>query len=454
MRKNINKIVAFAIGISIMSGSIMPVFAADITQSNIAQSSVAQSNTTQKTLTQSTSTTNVKTNNIQTITNQKVLLTLEDAIKSAISISDTLALDDKTISYQNKTNDLKEKQDDSNNVSGDVEDFHNDTADIQLKKAQQKRDFDEDSLRKKVNDKYNDIVTSQIQINKAAKELEVKNKGFEDDETRESLGMKRLIDVKSTQLEVQKLQNEQKTNQNKLKDLEYSFKVLTGKDVNQYSLEQDIKFEPLKIDGSIDEYLDNSIDSYLKYTEQLVKLNKDYYDKDYEKDNGITTDDMDTAETAAKSATKLPMPVDTTDPDFATKYKAYTDSVDTYNNTVNKYTGILASRLTYLNTKLGNYQDETNLNKNKKDFKDQLKTLYTNLLTAEDNINYYKKNIEITNENLSNSKLKYDLGMITESAYNTEAIKSEQSDLDLRAEVINYNITKEKIQKPWIAFSN
>jgi len=32
MRKNINKVVAFAIGISVMSGSIMPVFAADTTQ--------------------------------------------------------------------------------------------------------------------------------------------------------------------------------------------------------------------------------------------------------------------------------------------------------------------------------------------------------------------------------------------------------------------------------------
>ena len=33
MRRNINKIVALAIGISVMSGSIMPVFAADTTQS-------------------------------------------------------------------------------------------------------------------------------------------------------------------------------------------------------------------------------------------------------------------------------------------------------------------------------------------------------------------------------------------------------------------------------------
>jgi hypothetical protein len=61
MRKNINKIVALAIGISVMSVSIMPVFAADTKSTSIA--------------------------NIQT--NQKPILTLDDAIKSASSISDT-----------------------------------------------------------------------------------------------------------------------------------------------------------------------------------------------------------------------------------------------------------------------------------------------------------------------------------------------------------------------------
>ena len=114
--------------------------------------------------------------------------------------------------------------------------------------------------------------------------------------------MKRSIDLKTTELEIENLQNAQETSQNTLKDLEYSFKVLTGKDVTQYNLEQDIKFEPLKIDGSIDEYLDNAIDSYLKYSEQLVKLNKDYYDKNYENDNNASSKDIQDAEDAVKKA--------------------------------------------------------------------------------------------------------------------------------------------------------
>jgi outer membrane protein TolC len=428
MRKNINKIVALAIGISVMSGSIMPVFAADITQST-------------------------STTNIQTQTNPKSVLTLDDAIKSAISISDTLTLDEMKISYQDKTNDITKKQDDFNNVVDDKESYDNDTADNSLNKLKQQRDFDEDILIHKVTTKYNDIVTSQMKIDEATKELEIKNNDLENSKFKASLGMTIDVDLKSSELDIQNLQNTQKSSENALKDAEYSFNVLTGKDVSKYSLEQDVKFEPLKIDGSIDEYLDNAIDSYLEYTEQLVKLNKDYYDKNYEEDNKLTTDDLTAAETAAEAAKAVGKPT-LSDPTSLTAYEQYQKDTTTYNNTINNYTGILASRLTYLKTKLSNYQDETTLNENKKKFKDNLKTYYTNLLASEDKINYYKQNIEINNEKLSNLKVKYDLGMITDSAYNTQVASSEDLDLQLRSELINYNNLKEDIQKPWIAFSN
>ena len=94
MRRNVNKIVALAIGISVISGNIMPVFAAETTQST-------------------------SIDNIQTQTNQKSVITLDDAIKSAISISDTLILDGNKITYQDKTNDINEALDDFNNVSDD-----------------------------------------------------------------------------------------------------------------------------------------------------------------------------------------------------------------------------------------------------------------------------------------------------------------------------------------------
>jgi len=429
MRKNINKIVAFAIGISIMSGSIMPVFAADSTQST----------STAKVETQ-TSQTNI---NIQQ-TNKKTVLTLDDAINLAISNSDTLALDIKKINYQSNINDTNEELDDYNNVNGDQEDFKDDTRDLTLKQLKQQKDFDEDVLREKVTEKYNGIVTSQIKIDKAAKALIIKNKELEDTKFKESLGMVTLTDLKSTELEIRNLQNTQKSSENALKDAEDSFKVLTDKDVTQYKLEEDIEYETLKIDSSVDTYLDDVIDKYLNYSEQIFKLNKDYYN---DSDNKVLAGDVDDAKIIAEAAIEPKRSDYLTDEEYMNEY-------DKYNNDKDGYTNAISARLTFLSNKLSVDTNQISLNKNKKVFKEQLKTYYTNLITSEDNINYLKQNIEVNNKKLSDAKLKYDLGMITESAYNTQVVSSEDLDLQLRSEINNYNTLKEKIQKPWIAFSN
>ena len=47
--------------------------------------------------------------------------------------------------------------------------------------------------------------------------------------------------------------------------------------------------------------------------------------------------------------------------------------------------------------------------------------------------------------------IKYDLGMITETVYDAQAVSTEQTDIDLRNAIISYNQNKEYIQKPWIA---
>lgn len=448
MRKNINKLVAFAIGVSVISGSVIPVFAVDTT--------------TQNTIT---------VTGVQAQTIGKPVLTLDDAIKAAVSNSETLALADKKISYQNKINDANEELADFNGVSGEQEDFNDDTRNITLNQLKQKRDFDEDKLMQKTTKAYNNIVTSQMKIDKAKMTLEIKSKEVNDANLKKSLGLITSIDLKSTELTIESLKNEQKSNDNKLKDLQESFKVLTGKDVTQYSLEQDIKYEPFKINSSVDEYLDNAIDKYLKYNEQLIKLNKDYYTDDDNKfftsstssgvftiDNLIDDDKIEGLKTAAEAAKDTGTPkyssdVDGDGVDDVGAYKAYVDKLNYYNAARDTYTGTLALKVAYLSTKLGIYENETNLNENKKLLKEQLRTTYTNLIATEDSINILKKNIELNNKQLSNAKLKNDLGMTTKSEYNTQIISSEELKLQLRSLIDAYNNYKEQIEKPWIAFS-
>lgn len=437
MKKNINKIIAFAIGISVINGSIIPALAA-----NNAQSAVTNKVSSQNQV------------------NQKPVLTLDSAIESAISSSETLQLDTKKITYQDNVNDINEDLDDFNNVSGDQEDFNDDTRDATSDKLRQQRDFDEDILKQKVITAYNNIVTNQVKIDTAAKELEVKNKELENTKLKESLGITTSTDLKSAELEILNLQNTQKARENALKDLEYSFKVLTGKDVTQYTLEQDVPYEALKIDDSIDDYLNDVISTYLKYSEQILKLKKDYY---YDSDNKVTDGDVSDAKETTEDAKEPKLSDyfnnDNTDgfikkDDFINAYDDYKTAYDKYEKDKNAYNTLVSARLAYLANKLSVDTDQTTINENKKNFKNQLKTLYTNLLTSEDNINYLKKNIEVNNKKLSDAKLKYDLGMITESDYNTQVVNSENLNLQLRNEIINHNTLKEEIQKPWIVFSN
>lgn len=428
MRKNINKLVAFAIGISVISGNIMPVFAADAVQNSTAQ--------------QTTTTT---TASGQTV-NGKQLLTLDEAIKAAISKDDKLAYDQKAISYTDRINDDNEKLDDANDVTGDKEDLNKDTRDNKLDQLKQQMDFDEDSVIQKTTTAYNDLVTKQMKIDKTAKLLEVKNKDLSDAKLKKDLGISTATDLGDTELQIKNLQNQQKVNINQLKDAQDSFKVLTGKDVTQFALEQDIKYEKFKIDGSIDNYLDNVIDNYLKLNIDALKINKDYYD---DKANQVSEDDVTAAKATSDTASQPVLPSGATVDQYAQYQKALSD----YQTAKSAYTTKLSQRIGYLTTKLSISGNQSTLEINKKQLKDSLKQLYTKILSTEDSIDYLKQEIEQNNKKLSNAKLKYDLGMMTKSDYTkliVDAQGSEDLDIQLRTTIDTYNTLKEEIQKPWL----
>jgi hypothetical protein len=430
LKKRLNKIIAFLIGISVMSGSIVPAFAKDITQN----------------------TNNVS--NVQTKANQKPVLTLADAIKSAINISELLELDEKKINYMDKINDINEKIDDNPQLIGKVEiemhddrkDFNNDTRDIKLKQCKEQKDFDEDKLTQKVTTTYNNIVTSQMKIEEAKRQMELKTKELSIAKAKNASGVITAVDLNCNELKIEDLKDKLKSSENTLKDAEDNFKVLTGKDITKYSLEQDIEFNKFKIDGSIDEYLDKVVEKYLKYSTKLIELNKDYFN---DKDNKV-----DDVKDEDKPSDEKP-PLDTTGDNTTgnENYAEYQGKLDGYYQKREMYAFKLSMRLAYLNAKLGTYEGETNLNEAKKQFKEQMKAFYTNLATQEDNINLLKKNILLTNKQLSILKVKYDSELITKTDYDNQVVNSEELDIQLRNAIDRYNTLNEQIQKPWIAFS-
>ncbi|OOM78420.1 TolC family protein [Clostridium sp. BL-8] len=431
MKRNFNRIIVIAIVASVLNVGMVPVFASDITQNpNIYEVVQAQANA-------------------------NTILTLDDAIKSAISISEILALDEKKISYTNKINDVNKQIDDDPQMVGKQEiplpdnrkDLNDDTRDVKLKQCKQQRDFDEDKLIQNVTNAYNDLVTSQMRIAKLKKDIELKNEELNITKIKNSIGSATDVDVDASSNSLEDLKSKLKSSESSLKDLQYNFKVLTDKDLMKYSLDQNIKYGVFKIDGSIDEYLDNVVENYLKYSTQLVQLNKKYFN---DSDNKV--DDIPDSD---KPSDAMPVLSTSTD-DIAENLKAYEEyqgSLDKYYQERYMYAFKLSTRLGYLNGKLGTYEGETNLDETKKQFKEQLRNFYTMLTTTEDSINLLKKNIELTNKQLRIANVRYDTGLMTKVDYDHLVVNSKDLDIQLRSAIDRYNTLKEEIQKPWIAFS-
>lgn len=432
MKRKLNKIIAIAIGASIIGGSMVPVFAVDTTQGT--DTSV----------------------NTQVQTGANTMLTLDDAIKSAISSSDALALDDKKISYMDKINDVNEQIDDNPQLVGkqeipmsdDMKDLNKDTRDVKLKQCKQQRDFDEDKLIQNVTTAYNDLVTSQMKIDKLKKDIELKSEDLNITKIKNDVGGATDVEVDTNSNSLEDLKDKLKSSESALKDLQYNFKVLTDKDVTKYSLDQNIKYDVFKIDDSVDGYLDNIVENYLKYSAQLVQLNREYINDSNHKVDVVSNSD--------KPSDTMPVLAASTDSDIAANlnaYKEYQDSLDKYYQERYMYAFKLSARLAYLNGKLGTYESETNLDETKKQFKEQLRNFYTMLTTTEDNINLLKKNIELTNKQLKIAKVRYDTGLITKTDYDHLVVNSQDLDIQLRSAIDRYNTLKEEIQKPWVAFS-
>ena len=403
MRKNINKLVAFAIGVSIISGSIIPAFAADTT-------------------TQDTSI----TENVQAQGNIKPVLTLEDAISAAIGNSNTIFLLGKKINLEEDMLDLQDKKDDSG--------YDHDNQELIIKQDKQKKDFQEDVVAQDITDKYNDLVAQGKALDKIKKQIDIKTKEVSDAQLKKNLGLITSIDLTKTQIEIQTLKNSQINAENTLKNSQDYFQVVIGKDLSKYTLSQEANYEVFRIDGSVDNYLDNIIDKYVEYDKESYDLLKDNV-----KDIKDTSPEPGAIPTISDFKDKL----------GADGITITTKKEDLLKDALAKYTTDTTNYVAYLSSKYALSGKGVALAEEKKGYKQALNASYSALLNLENNINVLKSNIGLNNKQLSNMKLQYDLGLKTKTDYNNQALISDDLENNLRTLVNNYNKLKNNIQKPW-----
>lgn len=438
MRKNINKLVAFAIGISVMSGSIMPAFADDVNQST----SVTTNQSTNATVNQNTNVNNgnQNSNNYIYVQNggvtQKPVLTLKEAIDATVDNSEKLALQAKQIKLYQDQLEIQHEKDD---FTDSDDDFPYDKLEVLVKQSKEQKEYMKDQIAQDITNKYNDLISKQKTLEKTKKQIEIKTKTVSDTELKKKLGMEIETNAQNAEIELQTLKNNLQNQQNVLKINQEYFKVLTNRDVTQYSLEEDPKYEVFRINGSEDEYFDKIIDKYQKYDKKMYDLTKDHL-KDIKDTDGERPKSSD--EPKAEQFTKAQTNADGSvtrvfdNQGYEAAKKAYLGKWDTYGG--------------YLQQKFTNASSLVSLDEAKKSLKNGLKQSYASLLEMENSINAKKATIQVKNKELSNAKLKYDMGLMIKSEYDNQVLNNIDLETDLRTSINSYNTLKNQIQKPWL----
>ena len=432
MSKNLNKIVAFAIGVSIFTGSIVPAMADTVNNSNVNNGVQATSSVNNK------------------------VLTLNEAFESAKAKSNTLAILDKNIQLMNSINGLNEKLDDVNNLTDLTEDYNEDKRKLTLDKLEQKREFQIDKLKQDVTKAYNGLIVSSKEISKLKSDIELQKEEIEQAKLKRNLGLMTDINIDQVQISLQSNQNTLDNKQNVFNDDKYNFKVLTGKDVDKYVLEDTIKYDKFELSGSLDEYLDSVIGEFTTYSEQLNELESDYWNDD---DNKISNSDVSKAKDyydEHKDDAEPKLDLSQYDDDIEGMNKKinaiadYVSKTKETSNALSKYTGILSARMNYLSQKSAAEISEIQLNETKDQYKKSLRTMYTNLLNIEKSIDLIQANVELKNKQVKIDKINYDLGLKTKLEYDKSVNECETLNNQLLSAIDNYNNLKAQLEKPWL----
>lgn len=422
MKQKIKRILTIGSIIGLMTSSVVPVSAADAS---------------------------IKTQNPQSIQEKKIL-PLEEAIAGAINNSDKLTLKSREIKmYEDKMR-LQEKYNDYyNSINQKVYDYPYDKLELQEKQNKQAKEFMKDQIASDITNKYNGMVLKEIDLSKSKMALEFKRRDLEFIKGKLSLEMATPTEVKDAQIELTSMENDIRAKENLLNDSKEYFKVITDLDVKDtYKLDYSMNYEKFKITGSVDEYIDDKIDTYLNYDNKIFKLSKDYMKK--LKEDGIKDIMSKTPETLPDRASNITVKADGT-----TEFDAgsYALRLIDYQQKQQEYLAKLNAYGEYIDGQYSVDEAKVNIDEAKKNLKNAMKESYSTLLALEDEINNLKEQETSVNTKLSFAKAQVDMGLMLQNDYDKQVLESEDLDTGIRKLVYTYNNLKENIQKPWILSS-
>ena len=335
-------------------------------------------------LTETTGTTHANLSNKATTTTSKPVLTIEDAIRSALSSNASLALNEQEAKL------ISEQLNASNNfsVGGYQQKYIS-----QLQNAKD-REYLIDSIGYNVRSTYNSIILQQQQIENYKLDIELKTLQLANLAAKKNLGLVTELEYNAAQLELTNLNSTLAATEASLKSNITNLGILTGRAVEQYSLENTIEYEPFTIKtNAIEPYFRSKVQSYLEYKNALVKSQSNHLFENYV---------------------------------YAPTYAEY------------------------LGQKFSISSSETTLENTEDSLTQALLTSYSNLLSLHEQIAALEENYAFTKNQLNAYALKYELGLISRLDYLTQ----ENTLKDIEYNLLNLkhqcSTLAEMLQKPWL----
>lgn len=405
MKKNINKLVALGIGLSVMSSNIVPVLASEIVKTQV---------------------TTTVTSNVES---EVKVFNLEDAINAGISHDDQIKI------YSSQVNHYKALEDYYDEIDDDSGEDEND---ININSAKQSKQFRVDGVEYEITNLYNSILLAQKQVEQ--QEAVVSNKTIETEnfKLQAKHGLVTGIDVETQEQALQKEKDTLQDDKNKLNDLKGKLTLATGVDASKRSFNDTINFKPFRVNENLDDYIDDKVNIITKYSEELVDLYRDQED-DMKDDDYDDLDSLlpDKDESKYKS---------TEDPDTGEVKAPEADYKSDYSEALGNYQK-------YLGIKMGSETKAAQLSIQEKEYKNKLRSTYTDILSMEAQINQMIAQINTTNKTLANTKLQYELGLMTTNDYNKAVSGYRELDIALRQQLNGYYQLVTAFEKPWSANS-
>ncbi|MDF2614316.1 MAG: putative multidrug efflux pump, outer membrane protein [Clostridia bacterium] len=310
------------------------------------------------------------------------ILTLEDSVKAGFIYSNQLSLN-----AQEKDL-LKER------LKANQNSFYETYQSIYLQQAKNdnERKVLQDQITYDITNRYNTIIILEKELISLDHTIQIKTKELGQMKVKKEVGVISSIQYDSIQIELENLVNSKKSKLESLSNEKSYFKLVTGKELTKYTLEDTLSYEAFRVPGDADQYMNTKIADYLKYDNDLAQFAKDHI---------IIA---------------------------GTPVIFYDD---------------------YLNKKYEADKSLSSLEDARKTMKDALMKSYSSLITLEEQINTLQTKQKLVQRQVSIAKTQYDVGRGTVLEYNRQMLNLENIELDLRKLITNYNLLKQVIEKPW-----